>query len=130
MSNRQLDITGTRSDFYVLPRNLPGRLDDLSFVNFDWDECLGINPDDYTVVIESNDAAGPKFRSISKLKRKVELPLIQYGWQTKLGVIPNKCNLPSFTGYMYRGSTYKLPNVSHNGVYQLKQLGLQRHSGI
>lgn len=128
MSDRQLDILATRAHWFTLPRQLPMRLDGTSFVHF----IIPPHIDNkrYKVVIESLDTAGPTFRSIGTLKQSMELPHIQYGWEPRLGVIPDDPSLPSFEAVMYRGSTYVIPYTTVNGVYQMTQHGVRRPSGI
>ncbi len=128
MSDRQLDILATRAHWFTLPRQLPMRLDGTSFVHF----IIPPHIDNtrYKVLIESLDTAGPTFRSIGTLKQSMELPHIQYGWEPRLGVIPDDHSLPSFEAVMYRGSTYVIPHTKANGVYQMTQHGVTRPSGI
>lgn len=133
--SRQLDIPGTHSNVYTLPRNIPGRLTALSFVHFRWPKT--IDPSHYVVVVQSNDAAGPKFRSISPLMSTVELPDVQYPWDCAIGVIPDSPDLPAYSGKMFRGNTYVLRAVSADSVRRtpdghvpLVQYGMNRPNGM
>jgi len=128
MADNQLDILATRPDWFTLPRNLPGRLNGDDFIHFQWSE---LNPANYQVVIEVLDNSGSTYRSISPLKKSVELPHVQYGWHPRLGVIPNSPNLPAFEAEMFRGSTYIIHNTGGmNGRFQMEQHGMQRPPGI
>jgi hypothetical protein len=133
--SRQLDMPGTSAEDYTVPRDVPGRLSALDFVKFVWP--ANVDPARYSVVVESNDSAGPRWRKISNLAQVVELPNVQYGWESKIGVIPDAHELPAFQGTMYRGSIYVIPNVtrdavrrSRTGVFKLEQHGMQRPSGL
>ena len=128
MGDRQLDISATRPDWFTLPRYLPMRLSAVDFVFFKWQD--GFNFQDYQVVVEVLDNAGPPYRSISPLKRSVELPHIQYGWHARIGVVPNSSHLPLFEAELNRGSTYIIPQVRRNGVYQMESLGMSRPPGL
>lgn len=124
----QLDILATTNGF-ILPRYLPGVLTSIDFVYFEWPSNLPINR--YTVVVESNDTAGPTFRSVSKLQKSVELPHIQYGWDARIGVIPDSMNLPSFESKLSRGCTYILPDTKgRSGPHQMTRIGVDRPSGL
>jgi|688.fasta_scaffold06067_13 hypothetical protein len=128
MGDRQLDIPATNSKWFVLPRNLPMRLNGQDFVNFIW--FKNIDPSRYTIVVESLDTAGPPFRGISKLQKRVELPLVQFGWDAKIGVIPDVDTLPSFEAKLVRGSTYLIPDVRKNGIYMMDRFGADRPPGM
>ena len=129
-ANLQLDIPATRSDWFTLPSYLPMRLGAVDFVFFHWPAELDASR--YTVVIESLDTAGPQHRGISKLKESVQLPHVQLHWHSKIGVIPDSENLPSFEAELFRGSTYIIPNRSSwvYGVNSMAQHGTQRPPGI
>jgi len=129
MGDRQLDISATRRDWYILPRYLPMRLNGEDFVNFIW--FGNIDPSRYTIVVEALDTAGPTYRSISKLQKQVELPLVQYGWDAKIGVIPDSPALPSFESKLSRGCTYLLPDVTgKNGIFEMDKFGKDRPNGM
>ena len=129
MGDRQLDILATRSDWFILPRELPMRLNGEDFINFIWFD--GIDPKRYTVVVESLDTAGPTFRGISLLNARVELPLVQYGWDAKIGVLPDSDRLPSFQAKLVRGSTYLIPKTyGKNGVFEMSRFGKDRPPGM
>lgn len=129
MGDRQLDIPATSADWYTLPRHLPMRLSGQDFVNFIW--FGNINPKRYTIVVESLDVAGPPFRGISLLQKKVELPLVQFGWDAKIGVIPDSDSLPSFEGKLVRGSTYVIPDTKGmNGIFELNRFGKDSPPGM
>ena len=128
MADNQLDILATRADWFTLPRNLPGRLNGDDFVHFQWS---GLNPANYQVIVEVLDNSGATYRSISPLKKSVELPHVQYGWHPRLGVVPNSPHLPTFEAELFRGSTYIIPNTGgKNGRFQMEQHGMQRPPGI
>lgn len=124
MTDRQLDILATRPDWFTIPRYMPGRLNAEDFVFFIWPKS--INPSRYTVVVEVLDTAGPPYRSISKLKKSVELPHVQYGWHARLGVIPDSTSLPSYEAELNRGSTY----IIKEGQRQMESHGKKRPSGL
>ena len=128
MTDRQLDILWTQSDFAIIPRTVPGRLRADDFIYFRW--CSDIDPSRYTVLVESLDTAGPTFRAIGKLDESVELPFVKFGWHPRLGVVPDDDNLPSFESEMYRANTYLLrPTHGKNGIFQLERHGPTRPPG-
>ena len=119
------------SDWFILPRNLPGRLNGDDFVYFIWDQNKEFNPNNYTVVVEVLDTSGAPYRSISMVKRSVELPHVQYGWHPRIGVIPNHESLPIFEAELIRGSTYIIPSTGgQNGRYQMERHGMHRPPGL
>ena len=129
MGDRQLDILATRADWFILPRELPMRLNGEDFLNFVW--FGNIDPKRYTVIVEVLDTAGPSFRGISLLQKRVEIPFVQYGWDAKLGVIPDDARLPAFHAKFVRGSTYLIPDVrGKNGVFQMDRFGKDRPPGM
>jgi hypothetical protein len=128
MGDRQLDLPATNSSWYILPRELPMRLNGEDFINFIW--YGNVNPSRYTVVIESLDTAGPTYRAISKLQKRVEIPLVMFGWDAKIGVIPDVDSLPAFQAKFVRGSTYLIPETSKNGVYTMDRFGKDRPPGM
>lgn len=129
MGDRQFDIQATPADWFSLPRYLPGRLNGQDFVNFIW--FGNINPSRYTIVVESLDNAGPRYRGISKLEKRVELPLVHFGWDAKIGVIPDDDSLPSFESKLVRGSTYVIPDTKfQNGVFELSRFGKDMPGGM
>lgn len=129
MGDRQLDILAARSDWFTLPRELPMRLNGEDFINFIWFD--NIDPKRYTVVIEVLDTAGPTFRGISLLNKKVEIPFVQYGWDAKIGVVPDTDRLPSFEAKFVRGSTYLIPKTGNkNGVFEMSRFGKDRPPGM
>ena len=129
MGDRQFDIPATPADWFSLPRFLPGRLGGRDFINFIWFE--NIDPKHYTVIVESLDNAGPRFRGISLLQKRVELPLVQFGWDAKIGVIPDNDSLPSFEGKLVRASTYLIPNTKRqNGIFELNRFGNDSPPGM
>lgn len=128
MGDRQLDIVWTNPQWFTLPRHLPGRLSATDFVFFRW--CGDLNPADYTVVVESLDTAGPRFRSIGQLRREVELPHVMFDWHAQIGVVPNRPSLPSFEAELVRGSTYVIPSThGRNGRFQMERHGVHRPPG-
>ena len=129
MGDRQLDILATRGDWFTLPRHLPMRLNAEDFVFFRWPD--NVDPDRYTVVVEVLDNAGPHYRSISKLRKSVELPHIHYDWHARIGVVPNSHHLPVFESELVRGSTYIIPDVEgRNGRFQMERHGVHRPPGL
>lgn len=129
MYYRQFDILATRPEFWTIPKHLPGRVTMADFVEFIWPEK--INPDDYSVIVEVLDtSSNDPYRLISKLRQKVELPHVQYGWDAKILVLPHNQTKPAFIGTLNRGSTYSIPKVSTNGMYQLKMMGMKRPPGL
>jgi hypothetical protein len=119
----QTDITLTGGEFLSLPRMLPGRLNTEDFVFFHWPPHL--NPKDYTVVISTNDTAGPIYRKISPLMNQVNLPFVQTDAYATIGVIPTTDGRKSqFWSRLNRGSTYGIPNVPLNTGMQYN---MQRH---
>jgi hypothetical protein len=128
MADRQLDILATNPYHYANPRYTPGRLSSLSFVHFSWGP--NIDPARYTVAVESMDTAGPTFRSIGKLDRRVELPHVKFPWECRIFVLPDSDKLPSFDSVLQRGAIYKIPMVSQNGMYSMTWSGSARPSGL
>jgi hypothetical protein len=55
--DRQLDIPYANGNFYILPRNIPGRLLSTDFVYFTIPSNM--NASQYNVLIDSLDTAGP-----------------------------------------------------------------------
>ena len=121
MTDRQLDIMATRSDFFILPTHLPGRLDTTMFVFFNWPR--EVDPKRYTVVIESLDTSGATYRGIGKLHDHVQLPHVQLGWHSRIGVIPDSEELPAFEAELVRGSTYDIPK----GPWKQPRIQMRRH---
>jgi len=130
MGDRQLDILATGPDWFTLPRHLPMRLGGEDFVFFHWPHDL--NPDRYTVVVEVLDTAGAPFRGIGKLNQNVELPHVQYGWHSRIGVIPDDDSLPKFEAELIRGSTYEIPYTpkGSNRRYEMRRSGMHRPNGL
>lgn len=129
MTDRQLDIMATRSDFFTLPTHAPGRLDGTMFVYFNWPR--EVDPRRYTVVIETLDTAGAPYRGISPLKDHVQLPHVQLGWHPRIGVVPDSEELPVFEGELVRGSTYDIPNPPwKQGRVIMRRSGVHRPPGI
>lgn len=125
----QLDITATGPDWFTIPRHAPGRLSTIDFVFFHWP--ASIDPSRYTVAVESLDVAGPTHRGISKLRKSVELPHVQYGWNAKIGVIPDSASLPSFHAKLGRGNTYIIPDTrGRNGVFEMERHGVDAPTGL
>lgn len=125
MGDRQLDILFSQSNFFTLPRYLPGRLNTDDFIFFRW--CSTIDPKNYDVVVESNDVSGPSYRKISPLLESVELPHVRFPWRGRLGVIPKNDKLPSFESELSRGSTYIIPDThGKNGRFQMEKHGMDR----
>ena len=109
---------------FIIPSGLPGRTTNEDFVHFRWHK--NINPRDYSVVVQSLDTAGPTYRKIGTLAKSVQLPLVQFGFQVPIAVIPKtNPNLPTFVANLNRGSVYSIPeNVSQPGVYQMARGGV------
>lgn len=132
MTDRQLDILATRPDWFTLPRHLPMRLSGEDFVFFTW-PC-GLDPEKYTVVVEVLDTSGAPYRGIGKLKKSVELPHVQYGWHSRIGVLPDTEELPAFEAELVRGSTYEIPDVPKPkdccARYQMTRFGMHRPNGL
>jgi hypothetical protein len=128
MTDRQLDLPATYPDWYILSRHLPMRLSGLDFVFFIWPKDFDFSR--YTVVITSLDTAGPPYRGIGKLKKSVEVPHVQLGWDDRIGVLPDSESLPAFEATMIRGSTYQIPDVTANGRYQMERYGMYRPNGL
>lgn len=130
MGDRQLDIIATGPDWFTIPREVPGRLTAVDFIFFRWDSA-SLNPDDYTVVVEVLDTAGPPYRGISKLMKSVELPHVHYDWHARLGVIPHSASLPAFEAELNRGSTYIIPDTKgKNGRFQMELHGMRVPPGL
>lgn len=123
MATRQLDIPASLSDFYILPKFLPGRLGALDFIHFHWPASL--DPTRYTVVVQTLDnSSDSNYRSISKLNADVQLPFVQYDLHTPIGVIPDTHLLPAFSSDLRRGASYIIPDTKgQNGTFQMQRLG-------
>ena len=118
----QLDIPRTSGNFFSIPKHSPGRVNTDDFVFFVWPH--NFNFQDYTVVMSSNDVAGPQFRKIGPMGRQIELPYVHIDAYGTIGVIPTlNPNLPQFWGRLNRGSTYEIPLVSSPGKYTMKRIG-------
>ena len=124
----QCDITLAGNPFISLPRHLPGRLNTDDFVFFNWPPS--VNPLNYTVVVEANDTAGERYRSIAPLAKEVALPFVQFDAYAMIGVIPTQNKyLPKFWSRVNRGSTYNIPHVPIQNPpgqqYQMRCHGIQ-----
>lgn len=127
-SIRQLDIPASLPGFHTIPKWAPGRLGVIDFVFFVWPQNLDASR--YQVIVEVLDmSSNDPYRSISKLNDTVELPHIQYGWNSKILVLPDSEDLPRFKSVLSRGATYKIPNVTRPGLYDMELLGSLRPSG-
>ncbi len=107
---QQLDISFAGPKFYVIPKNVPGRLnvDDFIFFNIPG----SINPNEYTVAVTSIDTSAPEVRTIGPLIKSVELPFVQFGSTPYVYVVPTtNPALPRFYARLNRGSTYDIPDV-------------------
>lgn len=127
-ADRQLDILATHPGWFTIPKQMPGRLTAIDFVYFIWPKNLDSSR--YSVLVEVLDTAGPTYRKISPLRESVELPHVQYDWHARLGVVPDTPYLPAFEAELSRGSTYRIPEVRHNGRFQMEQLGMSRPPGL
>ena len=132
MADRQLDILATRADWFTLPKTLPGRLNGDDFVFFTFPENKDFDPSRYTVVVEVLDNSGSSpYRSISKLRKSVELPHVKYGPHVLIAVVPDNDSLPSFEAELIRGSTYVIPSLGRrNGTFEMIRHGMHRPNGI
>lgn len=130
MTDHQLDILATNSDWFTLPRHLPGRLSAIDFVFFNWPPHL--NPSRYTVVVEALNTSGAPYRGIGKLQPAVELPHVQYGWHSRIGVVPDSEELPVFEAELVRGSTYDIPDTrgSKQQRVQMRRHGKHAPPGL
>ena len=120
----QCDPILSNGHFLTIPREVPGRLLTSDFVFFTWPQ--NINPSQYTVVVEANDAASAPYRSIGPLAQNVQLPYVQFGAEAKIGVIPTAdSRLPSFWSGLNRMSTYNVPEVDlrRGGQYTMTRHG-------
>lgn len=127
MTDRQLDLYRYGSNYLSIPKYIPGRLNSDDFIFFNWSSELEPVLNHYTVVIEALDNSGATMRSISKLRKAVEIPYVQLGWYPRLGLVPDTPNLPLFEGQMIRGSTYDIPTTNgKNGEFQLRRHGMLR----
>lgn len=137
MAHRQLDIIATGPDWYTIPPNVPGRLNAEDFIFFIWPESLEPIRHRYKVVLETLDvSSGSPFRSISPLKKQVQLPLIHFDWHPSILVLPDSEDLPAYRSTLIRGSTYQIPKVgphhhpSHHGWFQMIRHGMYRGPGV
>jgi len=106
----QADITLAGNKFISIPRETPGRLNTDDFVFFNWPST--VNPNEYTVVVESMDTAGAQYRKVAPLSKQINLPFVQFDAHALIGVIPNHDERkPQFWARLNRGSTYQLPTV-------------------
>jgi len=125
----QLDIPFSNGKFYDLPKFLPGRVNVDDFVFFDYPS--GMNPDEYTVAVDSLDTTNPNMttRTIGPLQRNVELPHVQYDAYAVIYVIPKRDKrLPTYYARLNRGSTYvilEVPKISPIGTkYEMRRHGI------
>jgi len=143
----QYDIPsyGLNNDSRNVPRYLPGILTSLNFIHFNWPCEMNKYVDRYTVVIESLDNSGPTYKSVSKMKKSVEIPNVHLDWHARIGLVPDAKPgprhgqlLPVFEAELSRGSTYVIPEERWNDDYmvhgfgriQMEQHGMVRPPGI
>jgi hypothetical protein len=121
---QQLDITLSGQDFLSIPEHMPGRLNTDDFVYFEYSNLR--DPNNYTVVISSNDTSGSQFRSIGPLRKFVKLPFVQLDAYGVIGLVPNNDHTkPQFWGRLNRASTYVVPSVGGKpGKYALERHGV------
>lgn len=121
-ASRQLGFQWNNPRNISFPQWLPGITGSDSFVFFKWD--CSIDPKNYQVIVEANDASGEPYRTLGPLRSNVHVPYVWFSPYSKIGVVPNSNNLPSFVGIMHRGNTYLIPSVNgQNGVFELEQFG-------
>ena len=112
--NRQYDQSRTHNHWVNVPHFIPGRLNALDFVFFNFDSTFPKQY--YTVAVESMSVGSPnprdRFRTIGPLDDKVELPDVHFsqgfGSHSRIFVLPITENLPAYTADLVRGSTYTL----------------------
>jgi hypothetical protein len=135
----QFDIPayGLNSDSRVVPRYLPGMLTANNFVHFRIPYEMEKYAKHYSVVLESLDNSGGTYKSISKLKKSVELPNTHFDWHARIGLVPDTMSLPVFEAHFVRGSTYVVTSDlwkewTHKGIQriQMEQHGMIRPPGI
>lgn len=121
--SRQLDILLSQPEFYIIPKHLPGRLMTTDFMFFRWSCDFDVRR--YCVVVESSDVSGDSvFRNIGPLQKTIELPHVRFGAYSRIGVIPDSEQLPSFEAELIRGSTYIIPDThGKNGRFQMERHG-------
>jgi len=111
---RQYDQSRTHNFHVTIPHYIPGRLNALDFVFFNFDSTFPARY--YSVAVESMATGSPveqdRFRIIGRLQDKVELPDVYFsqgfGSHAKILVLPSTEKLPAYTADLVRGSTYTL----------------------
>lgn len=120
--HRQLDVSLFNTFTIEAPRSAVLTPENFIFFHIP----TNVDPKRYTVVVESLDNSGPRFRSIGLLAKSVQLPLVRFGTYPKLALVPDSANLPRFNATLIRGSTYVVPAVNRNGDYSMERYGSSR----
>jgi hypothetical protein len=108
-------------------KSFPGFLPELAnyatdFIQFYWPE--NVNPAHYDIVVETTVSRGGYYRKIGPLASRVKLPMVQFPANGNLLVLPRyDKSRPAFRAELHRGSTYIIPHVVGNGVYEMVQNG-------
>lgn len=123
---RQYDMTLANARFYTIPTFSPGRLMADDFVYFSYG--INIDPKRYSVVVESSDTAGERWRNIGLLSERVHLPFVQFAPYARVGLVPDDYSLPNFVSTLARGATYIVPVVpkvptSDGSAYEMQRKG-------
>lgn len=135
-AHMQLDSPKYNPKFYSVPSNVPSRIAHEDYIYFVFPET--VNRNDYTVVIESLDTAGPRFKKIGYLEGRIQLPAVWLPADGKLSLVPGSSGLPSFHATCTRGATYIVKDprpmrqtrdgksvlVPVEGAYKMQQIGL------
>lgn len=120
--NFQLDLPFAGPNFINLPKQLPGRQNTDDFVYFKFPAWL---KGKYSVLVESADTAGARFRKIGPLQTMVELPIVLYNAESLIAVVPDtNANLPTFYGRLNRASTYIIPDQRTPGKFEMTRTGV------
>lgn len=120
----QLDIPLLSGPARLLPSDTPGKLSGQDIVQFVWTN--EVDPSKYSVVVESMDTSGPRYRKVGRLTKALYLPFVQFANDSKIFVLPESDEgLPKYVGRLNRGSLYTLaPGASKTGYNNLIMSGV------
>jgi hypothetical protein len=130
-NHRQLDIMAYDKNTISIPPTAgpinfmsgTGRLSGRDFITFNIPRHLPMHR--YDVILESNDTAGPQWRTIGKLRHKMGVPQVRFAEHARIAVVPDDPRLPRFTSELARGSEYIIPDTrGRNGTFEMTFTGV------
>ncbi len=108
----QLDIPYADAKFMNIPRFMPGRVNADDFVYFKWPRHFDSSK--YSILVEPNDTAGSRFRTLGRLGEMVPLPAVYFNAESRIGVVPTSdSRLASYWSTLNRASTYVIPDIDY-----------------